>query len=263
LRICGLTTKTKVYQASTSELYGLVQAVPQSETTPFYPRSPYAVAKMYAYWITVNYREAYGMFACNGILFNHESPIRGETFVTRKITRAASKIVLGMQDKLFLGNLNAQRDWGHAKDYVEAMYLILQQETPEDYVIATGVTTAVREFVKMSFNDVGIKLAFKGENETEIGYVESIDATRLKELEINSCKLTVGQEVVAVDPRYFRPTEVDLLIGDPTKSQTKLGWKPKYDLPALVKDMMKGDLKLMKKELFLKDSGFKTLNYFE
>lgn len=263
LRICGLTTKTKVYQASTSELYGLVQAVPQSETTPFYPRSPYAVAKMYAYWITVNYREAYGMFACNGILFNHESPIRGETFVTRKITRAASKIVLGMQDKLFLGNLNAQRDWGHAKDYVEAMYLILQQEKPEDYVIATGVTTAVREFVKMSFNDLGIRLAFKGKDETEIGYVESIDEARLKELDITSCSLKVGQEVVAVDPRYFRPTEVDLLIGDPTKSQTKLGWKPKYDLPALVKDMMKGDLKLMKKELFLKDSGFKTLNYFE
>lgn len=263
LRICGLTQKTKVYQASTSELYGLVQAVPQSETTPFYPRSPYAVAKMYAYWITVNYREAYGMYACNGILFNHESPIRGETFVTRKITRAAAKIVLGMQDKLFLGNLNAQRDWGHAKDYVEAMYLILQQDKPEDYVIATGVTTAVREFVKMSFEDVGIKLAFKGENENEIGYVEFIDEARLQELEITSCNLIVGQEIVAVDPRYFRPTEVDLLIGDPTKAQTKLGWKPKYDLPALVKDMMKGDLKLMKKEKYLKDSGFKTLNYFE
>jgi GDPmannose 4,6-dehydratase len=263
LRICNLTEKTKVYQASTSELYGLVQAVPQSETTPFYPRSPYAVAKMYAYWITVNYREAYGMFACNGILFNHESPIRGETFVTRKITRAAAKIVLGMQDKLFLGNLNAQRDWGHAKDYVEAMYLILQQDKPEDYVIATGVTTAVREFVKMSFEDVGIKLAFKGENANEIGYVEAINDTRLKELEITSCNLTIGQEIVAVDPRYFRPTEVDLLIGDPTKAQTKLGWKPKYDLPALVKDMMKGDLKLMKKEKYLRDSGFKTLNYFE
>jgi GDPmannose 4,6-dehydratase len=263
LRICGLTHKTKVYQASTSELYGLVQAVPQSETTPFYPRSPYAVAKMYAYWITVNYREAYGMYACNGILFNHESPIRGETFVTRKITRAAAKIVLGMQDKLFLGNLNAQRDWGHAKDYVEAMYLILQQDKPEDYVIATGVTTAVREFVKMSFKDVGITLAFKGENEKEIGFVEHVDEARLKELDILSCTLKVGQEVVAVDPRYFRPTEVDLLIGDPTKAQTKLGWKPKYALPELVKDMMKGDLKLMKKEKYLKDSGFKTLNYFE
>lgn len=263
IRICGLTQKTKIYQASTSELYGLVQAVPQSETTPFYPRSPYAVAKMYAYWITVNYREAYNMFACNGILFNHESPIRGETFVTRKITRAAAKIVLGMQDKLFLGNLNAQRDWGHAKDYVEAMYLILQQEKPEDYVIATGITTAVREFVKMSFKDVGITLGFKGENEHEIGFVEAIDNTRLKELAIVSCNLKVGQEIVAVDPRYFRPTEVDLLIGDPTKAQTQLNWKPKYDLPALVKDMMKGDLKLMKKELFLKESGFKTLNYFE
>ncbi|MFN7311912.1 MAG: GDP-mannose 4,6-dehydratase [Bacteroidota bacterium] len=263
LRICGLTHKTKVYQASTSELYGLVQAVPQSETTPFYPRSPYAVAKLYAYWITVNYREAYGMYACNGILFNHESPIRGETFVTRKITRAAAKIVLGMQDKLFLGNLNAQRDWGHAKDYVEAMYLILQQEKPEDYVIATGVTTAVREFVRMSFEDVGITLTFKGEQEKEVGIVEAIDQKRLEELDITSCNLSVGQEVVAVDPRYYRPTEVDLLIGDPTKAQTQLGWKPKYDLPALVKDMMKGDLKLMKKELFLKDSGFKTMNYFE
>lgn len=263
LRICGLTHKTKVYQASTSELYGLVQAVPQSETTPFYPRSPYAVAKMYAYWITVNYREAYGMYACNGILFNHESPIRGETFVTRKITRAAAKIVLGMQDKLFLGNLNAQRDWGHAKDYVEAMYLILQQEKPEDYVIATGVTTAVREFVKMSFKDVGITLGFKGENETETGFIEAIDAARLQELNITSCNLTLGQEVVAVDSRYYRPTEVDLLIGDPTKAQTKLGWKPKYDLQGLVNDMMRGDLKLMKKELFLKDSGYKTLNYFE
>lgn len=263
LRICGLTHKTKVYQASTSELYGLVQAVPQSETTPFYPRSPYAVAKLYGYWITVNYREAYGMYACNGILFNHESPVRGETFVTRKITRAAAKIVLGMQDKLFLGNLNAQRDWGHAKDYVEAMYLILQQDKPEDYVIATGVTTAVREFVKMAFEDVGITLTFKGENEHEVGYVASINKSRLEELDIQSCGLTEGQEVVAVDPRYYRPTEVDLLIGDPTKAQTQLGWKPKYDLPALVKDMMKGDLKLMKKEKYLKDSGFKTMNYFE
>ncbi len=263
LRICNLTNKTRVYQASTSELYGLVQAVPQSETTPFYPRSPYAVAKLYAYWITVNYREAYGMYACNGILFNHESPVRGETFVTRKITRAAAKIVLGMQDKVFLGNLNAQRDWGHAKDYVEAMYLILQQQQPEDYVIATGITTPVREFVKMAFADVGITIAFKGENEKEIGYVDTIDANRLKELDIQSCTLKQGQEVVAVDPRYFRPTEVDLLIGDPTKAQTQLGWKPKYDLPALVKDMMKGDLKLMKKQLFLKNNNFTTLNYFE
>lgn len=262
LRICGLTEKTKVYQASTSELYGLVQAVPQSETTPFYPRSPYAVAKMYAYWITVNYREAYNMFACNGILFNHESPLRGETFVTRKITRAASKIVLGMQDKLYLGNLNAQRDWGHAKDYVEAMYLILQQEKPEDYVIATGVTTTIRKFVQMAFAEVGVSIAFKGENENEIGYVESINAELLTTKKINT-NLKIGDEVVAVDPRYFRPTEVDLLIGDPTKSQTKLGWKPKYDLPMLVQDMMQSDLKLMQRELFLKQAGHKVLSQFE
>jgi GDPmannose 4,6-dehydratase len=262
LRICGLTEKTKVYQASTSELYGLVQAVPQSETTPFYPRSPYAVAKMYAYWITVNYREAYNMFACNGILFNHESPLRGETFVTRKITRAASKIVLGMQDKLYLGNLNAQRDWGHAKDYVEAMYLILQQEKPEDYVIATGVTTTIRKFVQMAFAEVGITIAFKGENENEIGFVESINEEVLNMKKITT-SLKTGDEVVAVDPRYFRPTEVELLIGDPTKSQTKLGWKPKYDLPMLVEDMMHSDLKLMQRELFLKQAGHKVLSQFE
>ena len=263
IRICGLTEKTKFYQASTSELYGLVQAVPQSENTPFYPRSPYAVAKLYAYWITVNYREAYNMYACNGILFNHESPIRGETFVTRKITRAASKIVLGMQDKLFLGNLNSQRDWGHAKDYVEAMWLMLQQNIAEDFVIATGTTTYVRDFVKMAFADVGIQLAFKGENEKEIGYIESIDIARLDELKINDCKLNIGQEIVAVDASYFRPTEVDLLIGDAKKAEEKLGWKAKYSLQELVNDMMKGDLKAMKKEKFLKDAGFKTLNYFE
>jgi GDPmannose 4,6-dehydratase len=245
-------------------LYGLVQAVPQSETTPFYPRSPYAVAKLYAYWITVNYREAYNMFACNGILFNHESPVRGETFVTRKITRAASKIVMGLQDKLFLGNLNSQRDWGHAKDYVEAMWLILQQEKAEDFVIATGITTTIRDFVKMAFADIGITIGFKGENENEIGFVEAIDLERLKFLEIDGdCKLKVGDEIIAVDPRYFRPTEVELLIGDATKSQTVLGWKPKYDLNALVKDMMKNDLKLMKKERFLKQNGYNTLNYFE
>jgi GDPmannose 4,6-dehydratase len=262
LRICGLTEKTKVYQASTSELYGLVQAVPQSETTPFYPRSPYAVAKMYAYWITVNYREAYNMFACNGILFNHESPLRGETFVTRKITRAASKIVLGMQEKLYLGNLNAQRDWGHAKDYVEAMHLILQQEKPEDYVIATGVTTTIRKFVQMAFNEVGITIAFKGENENEIGYVENINFEILNSKNIKT-NLKIGDEVVAVDPRYFRPTEVELLIGDPTKSQTKLGWKPKYDLQMLVEDMMQSDLKLMQRELFLKQAGHNVLSQFE
>jgi GDPmannose 4,6-dehydratase len=262
IRICGLTNKTKIYQASTSELYGLVQAVPQSETTPFYPRSPYAVAKMYAYWITVNYREAYNIFACNGILFNHESPLRGETFVTRKITRAASKIVLGMQDKLFLGNLNAQRDWGHAKDYVEAMYLILQQEKPEDYVIATGVTTTIRKFVQMAFAEVGITIAFKGENENEVGFIESINAEVLSMKKITT-SLKVGDEVVAVDPRYFRPTEVELLIGDPTKSQTQLGWKPKYNLQMLVEDMMQSDLKLMQRELFLKQSGHKVLSQFE
>lgn len=263
VRICGLTKKTRIYQASTSELYGLVQAVPQSEDTPFYPRSPYAVAKMYAYWITVNYREAYGMYACNGILFNHESPIRGETFVTRKISRAAAKIVLGMQDKLYLGNLNAQRDWGHAKDYIEAMYLILQQEKPEDFVIATGVTTAVREFVKMAFHEVGVEIEFRGENENEAGYVSKINKEKLESLEIEDCPLKEGQQVVLVDPRYFRPTEVDLLVGDPTKSQTKLGWKPKYDLAALVNDMMSSDLKLMKRDKYLKEGGHKILSYFE
>ncbi len=264
IRICGLTNKTRIYQASTSELYGLVQAVPQSETTPFYPRSPYAVAKLYAYWITVNYREAYNMFACNGILFNHESPLRGETFVTRKITRAASKIVLGMQDKIFLGNLNAQRDWGHAKDYIEAMYLILQQDVAEDYVIATGKTTSIRDFVKLAFIELGITIAFKGSDENEIGYIEAIDNIKLKELEIDKdFSLKIGDELIAVDPRYFRPTEVELLIGDATKSQTKLGWKPKYDLQALVTDMMESDLKLMKKERFLKQAGHHTFNNFE
>lgn len=263
LRICGLTTKTRVYQASTSELYGLVQAVPQSETTPFYPRSPYAVAKLYAYWITVNYREAYNMFACNGILFNHESPLRGETFVTRKITRAANKIVLGMQEKLFLGNLNAQRDWGHAKDYIEAMWLILQQEKAEDYVIATGVTTTIRKFIQMAFTEIGITVAFKGEQEQEAGYVESIDTNLLEVKGIKSCTLKIGDTIVEVDPRYYRPTEVELLIGDPTKSQTKLGWKPKYDLAMLVQDMMQSDLQLMQRELFLKQSGHKVISQIE
>jgi GDPmannose 4,6-dehydratase len=264
IRICGLTEKTKFYQASTSELYGLVQAVPQREDTPFYPRSPYAVAKLYGYWITVNYREAYNMYACNGILFNHESPIRGETFVTRKITRAASKIALGIQDKLFLGNLNSQRDWGHAKDYVEAMWLMLQQKEAEDFVIATGTTTYVRDFVKMAFADVGIHIAFKGQDEKETGYVESIDKSRLEFLDLDKkCTLKEGQEVVAVDPRYFRPTEVELLIGDAKKAEEKLGWKAKHSLQDLVNDMMKGDLKAMKKEKFLKDAGFTTLNYFE
>lgn len=236
VRLLGLVEKTKIYQASTSELYGLVQAVPQSETTPFYPRSPYAVAKLYGYWITVNYREAYNMFAVNGILFNHESPLRGETFVTRKITRAVSQIALGQQEQLYLGNLDAQRDWGHAKDYVEAMWLILQQETPEDFVIATGITTRVRDFVRMAFNEVGIDVEFSGEGVDEIGKVTACN-NPLYQVEI-------GKVVVSVDPRYFRPTEVELLIGDPTKSKTKLGWEPKYDLPALVKDMMEADIQL-------------------
>lgn len=263
VRICGLTNKCRIYQASTSELYGLVQAVPQSETTPFYPRSPYAVAKLYGYWITVNYREAYNMYACNGILFNHESPIRGETFVTRKITRAAAKIVLGLQDKLYLGNLDAKRDWGHAKDYVVAMWLILQQEKAEDFVIATGETTTVRDFVRLSFAEMGIVLRFEGEGISEKGVVDSIDYRKLSDVEIENCQLKEGDVVVCVDERYFRPTEVDLLIGDPTKAQTKLGWKPEYDLLSLVKDMVFSDLDLMKKEKFLKESGFTTLNYFE
>ena len=263
VRLLGMTDKCRVYQASTSELYGLVQAVPQSETTPFYPRSPYAVAKMYAYWITVNYREAYNMYACNGILFNHESPIRGETFVTRKITRAVSKIALGLQEKLFLGNLSAQRDWGHAKDYVEAMWLILQQDQPEDYVIATGVTTTVRDFVRMSFAHVGIEIEFSGKNEQEKGVIIDVDEERLTALGIDPSIIKFGQTVVKVDPTYFRPTEVDLLIGDATKAQTKLGWKPKYDLKALVTDMMDADLHLMRKEEYLKKGGFQTLNYFE
>lgn len=263
VRILGLTKKTKVYQASTSELYGLVQAVPQSETTPFYPRSPYAVAKIYGYWITVNYREAYGMFACNGILFNHESPLRGETFVTRKITRAACKIALGLQNCLYLGNLSAQRDWGHAKDYIEAMWLILQQEKAEDFVIATGVTTTVRDFVKMSFAELGIEIEFSSKDENEKGVVVGLDIDLLKSLGLDESKLFLGTTVVRVDPKYFRPTEVDLLLGDPTKSKTQLGWEPKYDLPALVKDMMMADLKLMKKDEHLKKGGFNTLNYFE
>jgi GDPmannose 4,6-dehydratase len=236
VRLLGLVKKTKIYQASTSELYGLVQEVPQSETTPFYPRSPYAVAKLYGYWITVNYREAYNMFAVNGILFNHESPLRGETFVTRKITRAAAQIALGQQDKLFLGNLEAKRDWGHAKDYVEAMWLILQQETPEDFVIATGITTTVRDFVRMSFSEVGIELEFLGEGVKEKGIVRACNNP--------AYQLPHGSVVVEVDERYFRPTEVELLIGDPTKSKTKLGWEPKYNLEALVKDMMQADLTL-------------------
>jgi GDPmannose 4,6-dehydratase len=255
IRILGLEKKTKIYQASTSELYGLVQAVPQSETTPFYPRSPYAVAKMYAYWITVNYREAYGIYACNGILFNHESPLRGETFVTRKITRAVAKIAMNLQNSLFLGNLDAQRDWGHAKDYVEAMYLILQQDVPQDYVIATGVTTRVREFVRMAFKEVGIEVAFKGEGVEEKGYVVSCSNP--------DYQIETGKEVVAVDPKYFRPTEVDLLIGDPTKSKTVLGWTPKYDLQMLVSEMVLADVDHFRKEKLLKEYGYSIKNQFE
>ena len=254
IRILGLTKKTRIYQASTSELYGLVQEVPQKETTPFYPRSPYAVAKMYAYWITVNYREAYDMFACNGILFNHESPLRGETFVTRKITRGVAKIAMGMQDKLWMGNINSKRDWGHAKDYVEAMYLILQQDKPEDFVIATGVTTEIREFIRMAFAEVGVEVEFKGEGVNEIGYVKSSTP---------QYNLKIGQEVVAIDPRYFRPTEVDLLIGDPTKSMTKLGWQPKYDVKMLCAEMVAADVELFKREKLLRDSGFEVKNQFE
>ena len=263
IRILGLEKKTKIYQASTSELYGLVQEVPQSEKTPFYPRSPYAVAKMYAYWITINYREAYNLFACNGILFNHESPVRGETFVTRKITMAAAKIGLGMQNCLYLGNLSAQRDWGHAKDYVEAMWLILQQEKPEDFVIATGVTTTVRDFVKMSFAELGIEVEFSGKNEHERGVIIDVDEVKAESLKLNVESLKPGTTVIKVDSRYFRPTEVDLLIGDPTKSNTKLGWKPKYDLAALVNEMVFSDLNLMQKDEYLKKGGFDTLNYFE
>jgi GDPmannose 4,6-dehydratase len=267
IRLLGLTEKTRFYQASTSELYGLVQEVPQSETTPFYPRSPYAAAKLYGYWITVNYREAYNMFACNGILFNHESPLRGETFVTRKITRAASKIALGLQKEIFLGNLDARRDWGHAKDYVEAMYLMLQQPVAEDYVVATGITTEVREFVRMSFNELGIAVDFSGKGIDEKGVIASIDhaaflaATGMDLAEVKTCQ--VGQEVVAIDARYFRPTEVDLLIGDPSKANRQLGWQPKYDLPALVGEMVASDLAAFKKEKILRDHGFDILQQYE
>jgi GDPmannose 4,6-dehydratase len=255
VRLLGLSKKTRIYQASTSELYGLVQAVPQSETTPFYPRSPYAVAKLYAYWITVNYREAYGMYATNGILFNHESPLRGETFVTRKITRGVAKIGLGLQDKIYLGNLDARRDWGHAKDYVEAMWRILQQPEAEDYVIATGVTTPVREFVRMAFAEIGVELEFRGKADKEVAVVAA--STNPDFI------VPVGKEVVSVDPKYYRPTEVDLLIGDPTKAHEKLGWKPIYDLPMLVKDMMNSDIQLFRKERTLKDSGFYVKNQYE
>lgn len=255
VRFLGLENKTKVYQASTSELYGKVQEVPQKETTPFYPRSPYGVAKLYAYWATVNYREAYNIFACNGILFNHESPVRGETFVTRKITRATAKIALGLQDKFFIGNLDAKRDWGHAKDYVRMMWMILQAEEAEDWVIATGKTTSVRDFINMAFAEIGVTLRFEGKGVEEKGYVEASSNSKLAVKE--------GQEVVSVDPNYFRPTEVDLLVGDASKAKEKLGWIPEYSLKDLVKEMMGSDLKLMQKEQYLKEGGYTTLNYFE
>jgi GDPmannose 4,6-dehydratase len=255
IRIAGLEKKTRIYQASTSELYGKVQEVPQTETTPFYPRSPYGVAKLYAFWITKNYREAYDMYACNGILFNHESPIRGETFVTRKITRAVSRIALGLQDKFYLGNLDAKRDWGHAKDYVRMMWMILQHDTAEDWVIATGRTTSIRDFVKMAFAHVGVELEFKGSGVNETAVIASCSN--------ENYQLELGEEVLAVDPKYFRPTEVDLLIGDPTKAKEKLGWVPEISLENLVEDMMTSDLKLFIRDKYLKEGGHQTLNYFE
>lgn len=267
VRLLGLTEKTRIYQASTSELYGLVQEVPQSEKTPFYPRSPYACAKLYAYWITVNYREAYGMHASNGILFNHESPVRGETFVTRKITRAAARIALGMQEQTYLGNMSATRDWGHAKDYVEAMWLILQQQKADDYVIATGVTTSIREFLRMAFAEIGVTVVFKGEGIHEEGFIDAVDAAKFTETVggeyLASMQKRIGSRVVSVDPRYFRPTEVEALIGDATKSRTVLGWTPKYDLPALVAEMVRSDVKLFKRDAWLKAGGFTINSYFE
>ena len=255
VRLLGLENKTRIYQASTSELYGKVQEVPQTETTPFYPRSPYAVAKIYAYWITVNYREAYDMFACNGILFNHESPIRGETFVTRKITRAVSKIALNQQDKFYIGNLDAKRDWGHAKDYIRMMWLILQAEKPEDWVIASGKSTSVRDFIRMSFRYIGVELEFRGKGLDEKGFVKNCSNSKYK--------LEIGKEVVQVDPKYFRPTEVDLLLGDASKARNKLGWTPEYTLNELVNEMMASDLILMQKDKYLKNGGYSTKNYFE
>jgi GDPmannose 4,6-dehydratase len=255
IRLLGLEKKTKIYQASTSELYGKVQETPQTEKTPFYPRSPYGVAKMYAYWITVNYREAYGIFACNGILFNHESPLRGETFVTRKITRAVSKIAHGFQEKLYLGNLDAKRDWGHAKDYVKMMWMILQAKKPEDWVIATGKTTTVRDFVKLAFSEIGISLKFEGRGINEKGYVSSCKNPNYQ--------LEIGKEVINIDDKYYRPTEVDLLVGDASKANKKLGWTPELNLKDIVKDMMESDLKLVLKDNYLKKGGFETFNYYE
>ena len=267
VRLLKLTNKTRIYQASTSELYGLVQEVPQKETTPFYPRSPYAVAKLYAYWITVNYREAYNMFACNGILFNHESPLRGETFVTRKVTRAVARIAIGIQSEVYMGNLSSKRDWGHAKDYIKAMYLILQQDAPDDYVIATGITTTIRDFIKKTFQEIGITIEFTGEGVDETGKITHIDndlfVKKIGEAYLEPFRKRIGEAVVKVDPEYFRPTEVELLIGDATKARTKLSWEPKYSLDTLIEDMMQNDVKEMKKEAYLKEAGYRILNYFE
>lgn len=255
VRLLGMVEKTRIYQASTSELYGLVQEVPQKETTPFYPRSPYAVAKLYGYWITVNYREAYNMYACNGILFNHESPLRGETFVTRKITRAVSKMALGLQKVVYMGNLDSKRDWGHAKDYVRGMWLMLQQDKPEDFVLATGITTTIRDFLIMAFHEVGVELDFKGEGVNEIGFVKSLSE--------KSHNFQIGQEVVKIDPKYFRPTEVDLLIGDPSKAKEKLGWEPEYDLETLTKEMIESDMRLFEKDKYLLEGGHDILKQAE
>jgi GDPmannose 4,6-dehydratase len=255
IRLLGLEKKTRYYQASTSELYGLVQEVPQKETTPFYPRSPYAVAKLYAYWITVNYREAYGIYACNGILFNHESPLRGETFVTRKITRAMARIALGLQDCLYLGNLSALRDWGHAKDYVEMQWLMLQQEQPEDFVIATGVQYSVRQFVEFAAREVGVTLAFSGDGDAEIGMVTKVEG--------DLAKCHIGDVVVKIDPRYYRPTEVETLLGDPSKAKQKLGWAPKITLPELVKEMMTSDYSAARRDSLVKSAGFQAYDYHE
>lgn len=268
VRLLGLEHRTRIYQASTSELYGLVQEVPQSERTPFYPRSPYAVAKMYAYWITVNYREAYNIFACNGTLFNHESPLRGETFVTRKITRAVAKITLGLQDHFYLGNLDAKRDWGHAKDYVDAMWRILQQDEPEDFVIATGVSTKVRDFVNMAFRHIGIEISFQGEGVNEVGIIKTINENRFAKMtQVKNTpariKSLIGKKILQVDPKYFRPTEVELLIGDPSKAHEKLNWKPKYNLEMLVKEMVESDLEIFRKDLHLVSGGFPILKQSE
>jgi GDPmannose 4,6-dehydratase len=260
IRILGLEKKTRFYQASTSELYGLVQEIPQKETTPFYPRSPYAVAKLYGYWITVNYRESYGIYACNGILFNHESPLRGETFVTRKITRAISRIALGLQDCLYLGNLNSLRDWGHARDYVEMQWLMLQQEQPEDFVIATGVQYSVRDFVRTAASELGIKVRFEGEGVDEVGIVEAVAEEKTASAGL---KVVPGQKIVSVDPRYFRPAEVETLLGDPTKAREKLGWTPRTTFAELVREMVEEDFKLAKRDSLVTEAGFKAFNYHE